>query len=406
MNKLVLLLALTISSLSIAQEFEIEESKYPYYDVVEWKGMGAILISKDPQKRTRMINISLIGAEDKPIWDEAFTPRDEDFYYLASENARYVYFLDNLELDNGKVYLTQINSGGNKKTVNVSVISAVKKLGISNWSDLELINIVVTDKALVHHFRYHDKKAKAVKEIATFITHHNMLCYGAELGVIPEDHLEKDDVGNWDYIGFTGDKICFAARDIKDKENGWTIKEFTSKGKYSSNFFIKAPADYIAVENIGFGTTGKYYLDENETFDKGLLTFINDKFYMVGGESDGNSAELILYERFGAEWNELNRMKLNYFIPKKTLKLGLYPMNEGIGYHLDHNGYNKASIITFDKNTASAHNTFTERSIYNPSSVFNDKDKEEFSVTLPGAVLTFDTKQLNQAGPMKFELKK
>jgi len=279
-------------------------------------------------------------------------------------------------------------------------------LGISNWSDLELINVVVTDKALVHHFRYHDKKSKSIKEIATFITHHNLLCFGAELGVIPEDHLKKEDVGNWDYIGFTGDKICFAARDIKEKEHGWTIKEFTSKGKYVSNFFMKAPSDFISVENIGFGTTGKYYLEEKNTFDKGLVTFINDKFYMIGGESSDNSAELILYERFGAEWTELNRMKLNYFIPKKTLKLGLYPMNEGIGYHLDHNGYNKASIITFDKNLESAHNAFTDRSIYNPSSVFNTKDKEEFSVTLPGAVLTFDTKQLNQAGPMKFELKK
>lgn len=406
MKKIVLLFALSISMGSISQEFEITPQNYPFYDIIEWKGVGSVLLSKDPEAKTRKIDITLVGDQTSSIWDEAFIPQNEEFYFISSENAPYIYFLDNLELKDGKVYCTQVNSTGNKKTVVISLITVIKNLGVPSWTDLELINIVVTDKALVHHFRYHDKKSKSIREFATFITHHNLLSYGAELGAIPEDDLSKEDVGNWDYIGFTADKICFAARDVKNKENGWTIKEFTSKAKYVSEFFMKAPSDFIAVENIGFGTTGKYFLQDKTTTDKGLVTFINDKFYMVGGVSTENSAELILYERFGAEWTELNRMKLSYFIPKKTLKLGLYPMNEGIGYHLDHNGYNKASIITFDKKTESAHNDFTDRSIYNPSSVFNDKSKEEFTVSLPDAVLVFNTKQLNQTGPVKFELKK
>jgi hypothetical protein len=210
----------------------------------------------------------------------------------------------------------------------------------------------------------------------------------------------------WDYIGFTDDKICFAARDIKNKETGWSIKEFTSKAKYVSNFFIKAPTNFIPVENIGFGTTGKYYLEEKITIDKGLVTYINGKFYMVGGTSTENSAELILYEREGDDWIEINKMKLSYFIPKKSLKLGLYPLNEGIAYHLDHNGYNKASIITFDKEESFSHNAFTDKSVYNPSSVFNWKEKNEFSVQLEGVILTFDINQLNQAGNVKFTLHK
>ncbi|NRA11828.1 MAG: hypothetical protein HRT57_07730, partial [Crocinitomicaceae bacterium] len=333
MKKLVLLFALSISMVSIAQEFEIEAKKFPYYDVIEWKGKGAILLSKDPGTTTRRVNIVLAGNQESSVWDESFTPKNEEFYFISSENARYVYFLDNLELENGKVYLTQLNQAGNKKTMSVSMVAIAKKLGVPSWNDLELINIIVTDKALVHHFRYHDKKGKAIREYATFITHHNMLVYGAELGVIPEDELKKENVGNWDYIGFTGEKICFAARDIKNKENGWSIKGFSPKAKPVSEFFMKAPTEFIGVENIGFGTTGKYYLDDKKTIDKGLLTFINDKFYMVGGHGEDNSAELILYERFGDEWLELNKMKLSYFIPKKSLKLGLYPMNEGIGYH-------------------------------------------------------------------------
>ena len=406
MNKAILFLSLFLSFGSNAQEFEIEAQKYPYQDIIEWKGQGAILMSKDPAQVTRVITLTLVGDQNSSIWDETFTPRDEEFYYIASENARYVYFLDDLELDNGKVYFTQLNEAGNKKTTNVSLVNTFKSMGVFDYRELELINIVVTDKALVHHFRYHDKKEKVYKEYATFITHHNRLPYGVEIASTPVTDMKNEDFGHWEYVGFTEDKICFAARGITSKKKGWIVKEFTSKGKYTSSTFLEAPTDYLAVENIGFGTTGKHYLNDRFTTEKGLVCFINDKFYMVGGESEGSGARLILYEWKEGEWNEINKMELNYFIEKKALKLGLYPMNEGIGYHLNHNGYDKASIITFEKQEISSHNSFTERTIYNPSSVFNRKEKQEFMVTLPGVVLTFDTEQLNKEGPVKFLMEK
>ena len=80
------------------------------------------------------------------------------------------------------------------KTSKVSLKSALKSVGIVDYTKAEVINIVVTDKALVHHIRYEDKKEKAVKEVATFITHHNLLAYSAELGSIPFDDLKKEDI--------------------------------------------------------------------------------------------------------------------------------------------------------------------------------------------------------------------
>lgn len=403
---LMLALVLVASTLNItAQEIEIEGATHPYYDVIEWKGMGALLLSKDPQNVAKQINITLVGNAEKSIWDQKFTPKNEEYYYIASENARYVYFLDNLELNNGKIYFSQLNSAGNVKTTSVALGTAVKKLGKYDYNKLELINVVVTDKALVHHFRYQDKANKSVVEIATFITHHNFLAYAVELGSIPVSSLKDENIGQWDYIGFTGDQIYFAARDVISRKKGWSVRDFTSKGKSLSTSFIHAPDDLIAVENIGFGTTGKYYLKTKTTMDKGLLNYSNGEFYMVGGKRDGNGAELTLYQLKSDEWKELNNMQLSYFIEKKALNLGIYPLNEGLAYHLDHNGYDKASIITFDKNLSAAHNSFTDRTIYNPSSVFNRKEKEEFSVTLPDAVLTFNTSQLNKAGSVKFELK-
>lgn len=406
MKKIIVGFISLFSLLTHGQDFEIPAAEYPYYDIIEWKGQGALLMSKDPQQRTKQIGLTLIGDQNTSIWDQKFNPKGEKFYFISSENARYVYFMDNLEPENGKIYFSQLNSAGNIKSTNISINTAVKKLGDYDVTQLELINIVVTDLALVHHFRYKDNKSKSVVEIATFMTHNNFLVYATELGSVPNANLKDDKFGQWQYIGFTDDKIMFAARDFMNKQKGWSVKEFTSKGKFVSSSFINAPEGLINIENIGFGTTGRYYLGTKNSVETGLLTYINGKYYMIGAQKKDSGAELTLYELVSNEWKEINSMNLNYFIEKKNLKLGIYPMNEGIGYHLDHNGYNKTSIIAFSSQKTSVHNDFTDNSIYNPSSVFNKKEKEEFSVNLPNAVLIFDTKQLEVGGAVKFELKR
>ena len=408
MKNIILVFSLTISCLSIAQEIEVEAAAYPYSDIIEWKGMGALLMSKDPSGVAKQVNLTLVGDQTTSIWDQKFTPKNEEFYYISSENARYVYFIDNLELKNGKIYFNQLNSAGNVKSTSGQIGTAVKKLGDYDYNLLELINVVVTDKALVMHYRYEVKKNKSVMEIAVFMTHHNFLCYAAELGEIPYASLKDEKIGHWEYVGFTDDQTFFAARDFKNKSKGWSVKNYSSKGKILSGYFIDAPSqDLLPIENIGFGTTGKYYLENKWSVEKGILTQINGVFYLVGAQKKSESgAEITLYELGGGEWEELNKMKLNYFIEKKNLKLGIYPMNEGVGYHLDHNGYNKVSLISFTPNTDSAHNDFTERTIFNPSSVFERKEKEEFNVILPSVKLTFNTSQLNKPGAVKFEMKK
>ena len=408
MKRIFLILILLVSYTGLSQTFEIEASRFPYDDIIEWKGMGAMLMSRDPGGVERQVNLTLVGAQTTSIWDQKFTPKDEEFYYISSENARYVYFIDNLELTNGKVYFSQLSSAGNVKSTSAAVGAAVKKLGQYDYNELDLINIVVTDKALVYHYRYEVKKNKSVMEIAVFMTHHNFLCYAVELGEIPLASLKDEKIGHWEYVGFTDDKIYFAARDYKNKSKGWSIKDYSSKGKIGESYFIDAPAeDLLPIENIGFGTTGKYYLKNKWSIEKGILTQINGTFYLMGGQRKSeSSAELTLYSLEGGKWNEINTMKLNYFIEKKNLKLGIYPLNEGVGYHLDHCGYKKVSLISFTPNTESVHNDFTERTIFNPSSVFEGKKKEEFNVILPDLLLTFNTNQLNKTGAVNFELKK
>ena len=298
MKSFILIFALIISYSCLSQEIEIEAATYPYNDIIEWKGMGAMLMSSDPSRVAKQVNLTLVGDQNTSIWDQKFTPKNEKFYYISSENARYVYFIDDLELKNGKIYFSQLNSAGNVKSTSGSVSGAVKKLGNYDYNQLDLINVVVTDKALVLHYRYEYKKNKSVKEIAVFMTHHNFLCYAVELGEIPHVSLKDERIGHWEYVGFTGDQIYFAARDFKNKAKGWSVKEYSSKGKLGSGYFIDAPTqDLLPIENIGFGTTGKYYLKNKWSIEKGILTQINGTFYLVGAQcKSGSGAEITLYE--------------------------------------------------------------------------------------------------------------
>ncbi|PHR31121.1 MAG: hypothetical protein COA38_08740 [Fluviicola sp.] len=405
MNKVLVILMSLIGFSGFAQKFTIPMVDYPFTDVIEWKGVGAILMSKNPNMTTPQINLTLVADKEVTIWDQKIRPKNKEFYYLSSENARYVYFLDNLELTKGKVYFNQLNSAGNVKTTSVSISSAIKKLGPYDYNKLELINVVVTDKALVHHFRYEDKKAKVIREFATFITHHNMLCYAVELGAIPTSDLKDENIGQWNYIGFTGNEIYFAARGYSSKKKGWSTRSYTSKGKEIQGSFLEAPSDLLPIENIGFGTTGSYYLEEKHVVERGLLAQINGKMYLMGAERSNGGATLILHVREEGEWKALNTMNLNYFIENKNLKLGIYPMNEGLGYHLDHNGYDKVSMVYFETGQSSTHNDFSTRAIVNPSSTLYPKKKEEFTVNLPNVVLVFNTDQLGKEGEVEFEFK-
>jgi len=59
-----------------AQPIEIKEAGHPYFDIVEWKGMGGLLLSKDPSGNSKQINITLVGDHPTSIWDQKFTQRE------------------------------------------------------------------------------------------------------------------------------------------------------------------------------------------------------------------------------------------------------------------------------------------------------------------------------------------
>lgn len=386
-----------------AQNFTIT-TKEPAFDIIEWKGFGAMLLSRDGGNNDRQITLTLIGNQNTSIWDQKFIPRNDNYYYIAADNQRYVYFMDNLELDNGKFFFSQLSSAGNIKTTSVSVSSVIKKLGNYDPNELELKNIVVTDKALVHVFRYHDKKEKAYTEIATFMTHHNMLVYAAILGTTSEELIKGGRSGNWKYAGFSGDKILFTAREELGKKKGWSLKEFSSKGVMTDNRFIDGPeVAFESIVNTGYGTTGSSYVNSDLGVDRGVLNLMQDRIFVSGVHKDGNESFVEMFELVDAKWKSLGKQKLSITLSKKVDGIGTYPLNEGMSVLLKSGKTEEIYFLPNDKNHLPNMFTNTKQSAYNPSRALLSGKKEQFAVTLPGAELYFDKSQLNREKSVEFE---
>lgn len=401
MNKLIFIFFSAILGFStFSQQIEIPAEQYPFYSIVEWKGMGSILLNRDPSGNAKKVNLTLVGSQNTSVWQESFNPKGKDFYYISSENARYAYFLDNLIPELGKVFMHQISSAGNVKSTSVALAAAIKKLGAYDLSEMQLINVVTTDKALVHIFRHRNAKEKKYTEIATFITHHNFLVYAAILGEVPEINLKDPNYGQWKYIGFTDDQICFAARDYQDKNKGWSVKTFTSKGALTDTRFIFGLKDnFDFVEHVGMGTNGKTYLQNNSESETALLSFLNNQFYMLGIQTEGSSKIAKVKQLKEGEWIDVKSHKITMEPSKKAIELALYPLNEGLGCKIG----NTMVFLPFISTSKPIQNQFKTEYHSNPSRFILDDKKELFAVSLADGNLFFDLNQLNKPGNVKFE---
>jgi len=395
-------IALTVSAFySIAQKFTIEKAATPYSNIIEWKGMGGILMNKIVN--SNQIYLTLIGEKDKSIWNQQIAPPNEKYFFISSENARYVYFLRNLNPEAGKIYFDQLNSAGNVKYTNVNMQTVIRNLGY-DILNLELKNVVVTDKALVHHFRYHDKKEKVFVDIATFITHHNMLVYAVELGKSKEDDVKSGKTNTFQYVGFTGDEICFADYSSAANSKAWNAIVFNSKGQEQRRLVLKNKAsNHQSFGTVGFGTTGSYYIGAEKDVQNGLVTFHNGNFYFSILNNLTGKNTLELYQLDQENWKLINSHVIHSTLSKKQINIGIYPLNEALSYRISGGDNGEQTVaLPLDGSTSITH-SFNDSFIFNPSrSIISDK-KEFFAVTLHSGNLFFDKNQLKKEGNVEFE---
>lgn len=402
MKNFLFLVALFLGLFAKSQKIEIPGETYPFYSILEWKGMGALLLNKDPEWVTKKINLTYVANQSTSVWQQSFNPNTKDFHYISSENARYVYFLDKLNPEAGKISLHQLNSAGNIKSTSISISSAVKKVGAFDISQLEMIDVVTTDKALVYIFRHHDSKEKKYSDIAVFITHHNLLVYAALIGDVLETTLKDPNYSHWKYIGFTEDEIYFAARDYQIKKKGWSVKNFSSKGTLTSSLFINAPEQkFSTIAHSAIGTNGRTILKGVSDSESGVLIQHAGQFYLTGVVSDGAGSIVQLKKLSEGLWADVNSAKINLESLKKTLDFATYSLNEGIGYKIG----TVSLFLPFNSSARKVQGTFSTKLHTNPSRFMIEEKPEFFAVSLgTNGLLFFDTKQLNTAGNVTFEL--
>lgn len=400
MKTLFIYATLLIQMSVFAQIFELEKGEYPYYQVVEWKGVGSILLNRDPSGLKRKVNITCVAEKNEAIWQESFNPQGSDFYYISNDNVRYVYFLDQLQAVQGKISFSQINIAGNVKNSSVDILDPIKDLGKYDYTAFKVVDIITTDKALVFQLRYHDEKAKKVIDFLVSMTHNNFLTYAAIIGEIPDASLKTEDYSNYSFAGFTNEKVAFSARTLQDKKAAFTMTIFDHQAKAYGSQVVPSCNSVFESANFGaYGMTGQYHL-KNTNASKGRLYIMNNKIYIVGSSLEGSKRTIELHQLQDDGWKKLNSISTTIENTKK--KAELYPMLVNEGMLCTYGNHNYFLPIDVQKTPVTkVNNAFSTN---NPSFTICDDKNDRFSVSLPTVSLFFDTKQLGNIGNVKFEI--
>lgn len=410
MRILTILPFLLLTTVTFSQNISVAPKDHPFIQIIEWKGMGGLLLSQSPKEYMNQINLSLVGDAESELWNQKFNPNNHTPYYLFNENTNYIYFIDNLDLvNNGRILFSQINSAGNAKSGTLDVGLKVKRMeGYYDYNKFEFQDAGVTDKALFTLYRYYDKKEKEYHEFAMFMTHHNMTHYVIKLGHVEADKIKGEQSGQWNYIGFNDEIIHFSWRELKVDIPGWTIKGFSPKGELTSDLFLEEPEQIIPFINFGYGNSGKYYIEDENRFgvETGLISFINNEYYLLAIQEQNGSNEITLFHLVNEKWVKLNSAPTGDINEKSGHPfLGSFAVNEGVTYHYKHDEKDVVGILFFDKEKEGKQEPFTKQSAFNPSRLIHDCNQNEFITEINEKIIACNLSQLERQSGVLFEIR-
>lgn len=392
-------LFLLITGMLYAQKFEIAAEEFPFSQVIEWKGKGAILVNSDPSGNLKQVHMTLVSNDGTSTWNQAFNPAEGDYHFIAEDGGKYAYFLNNLTIKDAKISFNQLNIAGNIKTHTVSFLSQLKRLGSFLPDELTITDIVTTERALIYMLTHMDKSTDKKTTIAVTMTHHNLVAYAA---IIAENSIassKAEDQVSWYVAGEEGESILYAARVHSGKNAGWVVKQFTPKGEYEKDITIKsAGLTFAAHERTGFGRRGSALLKINEPKEQGTLLYAKGTFYVGGLEVSGTTANMVTYAYRNDRWEKLASSPVSSYNAKKTPNIGFFQLTEGIGWYVGGEGHFHS--FTSEKGIVSGK---VAQQLDNPSRLLTAEFPGQFVSALPNRWLVFDKAQLPSSGAVTFE---
>ena len=400
MKKSLSILFLLFSIAISAQTFEIPPLKQPFYDIIEWKGIGSIVLSRDLTLTQRQVDLTMVSGDSKSAWQQVYNPMAKETYFISEDGGKYAYFLENLELNDGKVFLHQLSAAGNIKVMNLSFLTPLKRLGSFSPSDLYLTDIITTERALIWMFRHKEKDK--LTTIAVSMTHHNFNMYAFVVSENVSSSAKVEDQISWYIAGENGENIVFAARMHAGKEAGWRVKEFSPRGvMVSEQVLNQNGTNFVAHARVGFGRRGSALLKRSEPDEKGTLIFTKGAYYVGGIEVNGSTANLVSYRLEEKKWVKACESVCTVYNAKKELEVGCFAMNEGIGWYVN-SAKSEGHFHSFTSGTGIVSGTINQATS-NPSRLLTAEFPSKFVAELDTKWLIFDTKQLPAKGNITFE---
>lgn len=386
------------------QKSTIEADPFPLYQFIEWKGAGAFLLGRNPNGNENKVFLKILNDQPSTYLKKGFNPNGKSFYFISAENTRHSYFFDDFKMDNGKLSIHQINLTGDVKSVVINLSTSLKNLDRFDPNNLEMVDIVTTNDALVIHFRYKDNKTKSILDIASFITHHNLLIYSVIIGETSELTLKDPSYTCLNYIGFSSGTILFAARDKQDKKSGWSIKTFSPKGEFLQTSFLSDPDKTFENFTQSYtGCRGATYLKSSGNEIPTKLSYQNGQFKLVGIHILPAGKTLSYFHWTDKSWKEIGSFVLPAELSKKSVSLADFGIQEGMICKV------LTSLIfipdpTMAPQLSQITSTYSEGFINNPSNLLvKSKPLNAFAVYLKKNDILIENSELNKPGTINVE---
>lgn len=291
MRLLIFLFVLSLFSSSFSQ-MNVSSESYPFHDIIEWQGIGSLLLAKDPDVRQKDYNVTLLNALGQVQWKEKFYPKTENPSLVLGHKSNYIYFIDNFVPESHKIFYHQINMSGSVKSTNLELLTHAKKMGYSSSTDLTLVDVVNTSGALVFQFVAQNKGEKSYENVFIFLTHHNHRTYAVKTLSSKMEGLKDNSEAMLKYAGSDDDKIYFSRTIDRASKSTLEFIPFSAKGEEGfTQVFTLDKKQTLSMELNPLHFSGDFYISSDlaDYKAKAYGYYLEGQFYALTFDTENNS---------------------------------------------------------------------------------------------------------------------